>query len=126
MDHSCLLASPVFLSPLCNLCSLGALSELNTVIADEKGFSFFHISLVFFKKKKKKTLYLLVSSSSSALDRYAYSEETSEEFDKDDTSLTLIKPSPIPSKDVRSAGEGRPVEGSNGVSNGDLEEDKTE
>ncbi|XP_062156743.1 uncharacterized protein LOC133864425 [Alnus glutinosa] len=58
--------------------------------------------------------------------RYAYSEETSEEFDKDDTSLTLIKPSPIPSKDVRSAGEGRPVEGSDGVSNGDLEEDKTE
>lgn len=40
MDHSCLLASPVFLSPLCNLCSLGALSELNTVIADEKGFLF--------------------------------------------------------------------------------------
>ncbi|KAE7999030.1 hypothetical protein FH972_003515 [Carpinus fangiana] len=58
--------------------------------------------------------------------RYTYSEETSEEFDKDDTSLTLIKPSPIPSKDVRSAGEARPVQGSNGVSNGDLEEDKTE
>lgn len=81
-----------------------------------------HISLFFFKKK---TLFLIVSS--SALDRYAYSEEISEEFDKDETSLTLIKPSPIPSKDVRSAAEARPVQGSNGVSNGDLEEeDKTE
>ncbi|XP_059458751.1 uncharacterized protein LOC132188344 [Corylus avellana] len=58
--------------------------------------------------------------------RYTFSEETSEEFDKDDTSLTLIKPSPTPSKDVRSAGEARPVQDSNGVSNGDLEEDKTE
>jgi hypothetical protein len=79
-----------------------------------------HISAV----SKTKTPFLLVSS--SALYRYTYSEETSEEFDKDDTSLTLIKPSPIPSKDVRSAGEARPVQGSNGVSNGDLEEDKTE
>lgn len=79
-----------------------------------------HISVV----SKTKSLFLLVSS--SALDRYTYSEETSEEFDKDDTSLTLIKPSPTPSKDVRSAGEARPVQDSNGVSNGDLEEDKTE
>lgn len=57
--------------------------------------------------------------------RYAFSEEASEEFDKDDT-LTLIKPSPILSKDIRSTPESRPVPGSNGVSKDGLEEDKTE
>ncbi|KAE9468002.1 hypothetical protein RHGRI_025174 [Rhododendron griersonianum] len=57
--------------------------------------------------------------------RYAYSGDPSEEFDKDDT-LTLIKPSPMPSKDVRSPTEVMPVYGGNGVSNGDMEEDKTE
>ncbi|XP_059642889.1 uncharacterized protein LOC132284779 [Cornus florida] len=56
--------------------------------------------------------------------RYAYSDD-GEEFDRDDT-LTLIKPSPIPSKDVRSPPEVRPAHGGNDVSNGDLEEDKTE
>ena len=61
----------------------------------------------------------------SDLNRYAYSEEASEDFDKDDTTLTLIKPSPTPSKDFR-APEARTVQGSNGVSNGDVEEDKTE
>ncbi|CAA0816165.1 Lung seven transmembrane receptor family protein [Striga hermonthica] len=56
--------------------------------------------------------------------RYAYSSEDSgEEFDKDDT-LTLIKPSPLVSKDVwspeqRSAGSG------NGVPHTDLEQEKT-
>lgn len=57
--------------------------------------------------------------------RYAFSEDASEEFDKDDT-LTLIKPSPMLSKDIRSTPESRPVPGSNGVSNDGLEEDKTE
>lgn len=57
--------------------------------------------------------------------RYAYSDDGGDEFDKDD-SLTLIKPSLIPSKDVRSAPEVRPAHGDNGLSNGDLEEDKTE
>ncbi|KAF7134906.1 hypothetical protein RHSIM_Rhsim08G0240700 [Rhododendron simsii] len=57
--------------------------------------------------------------------RYAYSGDPSEEFDKDDT-LTLIKPSPMPSKDIRSPTEVMPVYGGNGVSNGDTEEDKTE
>lgn len=57
--------------------------------------------------------------------RYAYSGDPSEEFDKDDT-LTLIKPSPMPSNDVRSPTEVMPVYGGNGVSNGDMEEDKTE
>ncbi|KAL6972627.1 hypothetical protein U1Q18_026802 [Sarracenia purpurea var. burkii] len=57
--------------------------------------------------------------------RYAYSEDASEEFDKDDT-LTLIKPSPIPSKDIRSPPEVRSLHVGNGVSNGELEEDKTE
>ncbi|KAJ7963309.1 Transmembrane protein like [Quillaja saponaria] len=58
--------------------------------------------------------------------RYAYSEDASEEFEKDETHLTLIKPSPFSSKDVRSPLDTRPAEGSTGVSNDDLEEDKTE
>ncbi|OMO70612.1 Transmembrane receptor, eukaryota [Corchorus capsularis] len=58
--------------------------------------------------------------------RYAYSDEGNEDFDKDDTNLTLIKPSTTPSKDFRSAPEARPLQSSNGASNGDLEEDKTE
>lgn len=57
--------------------------------------------------------------------RYAFSGE-SEEFDRDETSLTLIKPSPLPSKDVRDAPEARLAPSNNGTSNGDLEEDKTE
>ncbi|KAA8541615.1 hypothetical protein F0562_022767 [Nyssa sinensis] len=56
--------------------------------------------------------------------RYGYSEDGSEEFDKDDT-LRFIKPSPMPSKDVQNPPEVRSY-GSNGASNGDLEEDKTE
>ncbi|XVE88600.1 hypothetical protein DITRI_Ditri19aG0082300 [Diplodiscus trichospermus] len=58
--------------------------------------------------------------------RYAYSEEASEDFDKDYNTLTLIKPSPVPSKDFRSAPEARSAQGSNGPTNGDVEEDKTE
>ncbi|XVF25244.1 hypothetical protein REPUB_Repub13aG0196500 [Reevesia pubescens] len=58
--------------------------------------------------------------------RYAYSDEANEDFDKDDTTLTLIKPSATPSKDFRSAAEARPVQGRNGATNGDMEEDKTE
>ncbi|TYG82628.1 hypothetical protein ES288_D01G104900v1 [Gossypium darwinii] len=59
--------------------------------------------------------------------RYAYSGEANEDFDKDDTNLTLIKPSPTPSKDFRTVPETRTAQGSNGASsNGDLEEDKTE
>ncbi|KAG6727528.1 hypothetical protein I3842_02G131500, partial [Carya illinoinensis] len=55
---------------------------------------------------------------------YAYSGDASKEFDKDDTTLNLIRPVPMPSKNVRSAPEARPVQGSNGVLNGDSEEDK--
>lgn len=59
--------------------------------------------------------------------RYTYSGEASEEFDRDDNTLTLIKPSPMPSKDIRSPLEVGSVHGgNNGLSNGDLEEDKTE
>lgn len=58
--------------------------------------------------------------------RYAYSDDGSEELDRDDTTLTLIKPSPIPSKDVRFAPETKSLPGNNGLSNGDLEEEKTE
>lgn len=50
--------------------------------------------------------------------RYAYSDDGSEEFDKDDT-LMLIKPSPVSTKEV---GELRSVLSEDG----DLEEDKTE
>ncbi|KAF6176848.1 hypothetical protein GIB67_026535 [Kingdonia uniflora] len=56
--------------------------------------------------------------------RYAYSEDASEEFDKEET-LTLIKPSQIPSKDVYSSPVSRPVQNGDG-SSGDFEEDKTE
>ncbi|KAK1375895.1 Lung seven transmembrane receptor family protein [Heracleum sosnowskyi] len=56
--------------------------------------------------------------------RYAYSEDGSDEFDKDDT-LTLIKPSPLSVGDDRSA-DVRQVHGGNGLSNDDSEEDKTE
>lgn len=61
---------------------------------------------------------------SCAFDRYAYSEDASDEFDKDDT-LMLIKPSPLPSVDIRNP-EVKQVHGGNGLSTGDLEEDKTE
>lgn len=53
------------------------------------------------------------------LDRYAYSDDGSEEFDKED-SLMLIKPSPVATKEVS---EMRSVLQSE---DGDLEEDKTE
>ncbi|CAL5361565.1 unnamed protein product [Camellia sinensis] len=58
---------------------------------------------------------------------YTHSGEASEEFDRDDNTLTLIKPSPMPSKDIQSPlAVGSVHGGNNGVSNGDLEEDKTE
>lgn len=80
-----------------------------------------------FRVKRKKSLPLMFFSLIWMFlrGRYAYSGDPSEEFDKDDT-LTLIKPSPMPSKDVRSPTEVMPVYGGNGVSNGDMEEDKTE
>ncbi|KAL6140647.1 hypothetical protein ACLB2K_058945 [Fragaria x ananassa] len=60
--------------------------------------------------------------------RYAYSGDASEEFDRDETTLTLIKPSLLPSKDVHSHSvpEARAVQASNGLTNGDEEEDKIE
>lgn len=54
--------------------------------------------------------------------RYAYSGD--EDFDKDDT-LTLIKPAPIPSSDIRSPSDPRPLQSNNGLSNNDPEEEKT-
>lgn len=62
----------------------------------------------------------------SLLDRYTYSDDGSEEFDRDDTTLTLIKPAPLPSNDFRSVPEARSVQDGNGLLNGDMEEDKTE
>lgn len=53
--------------------------------------------------------------------RYAYSDDGSEEFEDDDI-LMLMKPSPLPTKDVGSPTEVR----SSGSDDGDLEEDKTE
>ncbi|XP_044487325.1 transmembrane protein 87A-like [Mangifera indica] len=58
--------------------------------------------------------------------RYAYTEDSNEDFEKDETNLTLIKPSPMPTKDVRSVSEPRMVQSDNRTLNGDLEEDKTE
>ncbi|KAG4937909.1 hypothetical protein AAZX31_16G008700 [Glycine max] len=63
---------------------------------------------------------------SQSATRYAYRDDGSDEFDRDETTLTLIKPSPISSKDVRSVPDARPVQSSNGNSNDDLEEDKRE
>ncbi|GMP97482.1 hypothetical protein CsSME_00045717 [Camellia sinensis var. sinensis] len=58
---------------------------------------------------------------------YTYPGEASEEFDRDDNTLTLIKPSPMPSKDIRSPLEVGSVHGgNNGVWNVDLEENKIE
>ena len=114
MDYPCLLASLIIFSTLCHLCSLGSLSKLNAVSFD--------------------TLYLcpapsypLYIASSSIFLRYAYSDDTHEEFDKDDTDLRLIRPSPIssPSKDVRSVPDFKPLRGNDNPA-GDLEEDKTE
>lgn len=63
----------------------------------------------------------------SVLDRYAYrGDDGSDEFDRDETTLTLIKPASISAKDVRIVPDARPVQGGNGVSNDDLEEDKRE
>ncbi|VFQ98613.1 unnamed protein product [Cuscuta campestris] len=56
--------------------------------------------------------------------RYAYSADASDDFDRDDA-LTLIKPSSLPSKEVRTPSEAKPATGDGGR-NGDLEEDKTE
>ncbi|XVF86930.1 hypothetical protein PTKIN_Ptkin18bG0080300 [Pterospermum kingtungense] len=58
--------------------------------------------------------------------RYAYSEEANEDFHKDDTTLTLVKPSPTHSEEFRSAPEARPTQASNGASHGDMEEEKKE
>lgn len=54
--------------------------------------------------------------------RYAYSGD--EEFDRDDT-LTLIKPAPMPSNDIRSPADAHESQGGKGLSNGDPEEEKT-
>jgi len=45
MGHSCLLASPVVLSSLCHMCSLGTISEFNAV---RRNFPFLKWSLSFF------------------------------------------------------------------------------
>ncbi|GAB4850024.1 hypothetical protein Ancab_029322, partial [Ancistrocladus abbreviatus] len=52
--------------------------------------------------------------------RYAYSGN-GEDFDRDDT-LTLIKPCPIPVKDVRSSTDTKLFQGNNGLSSSDVEE----
>ncbi|KAF9615050.1 hypothetical protein IFM89_021621 [Coptis chinensis] len=57
--------------------------------------------------------------------RYAYSEETSEEFDKEET-LTLIKPSQVLSRDLHSSPEPRTMQSGEVLLDGNNEEDKTE
>lgn len=113
MDYSCLLANLIILSTVCHLCSLGSLSKLNAVNFDP--WCLYPTPLP-----------LYVASFSIFL-RYAYSEDAHEEFDKDDTNLTLIRPSPIssPSKDVRSVPDIKLLHASDDPA-GDLEEDKTE
>lgn len=54
--------------------------------------------------------------------RYAYSGD--EDFDREDT-LTLIKPAPMPSNDIRSPADAHQSHGGQGPSNGDPEEEKT-
>lgn len=73
----------------------------------------------------KDTHFKFSSSFLLFINRYACSEDASEEFDKED-SLTLIKPSLPTSKDVRSPPALRPAESGNVLSHGDPEEDKTE
>lgn len=61
--------------------------------------------------------------------RYAFSGsagDTSAEFEKDDYTLTLIKPSPIPSHEVKNLSESRPLQADKEESDKDLEEDKRE
>ncbi|KAJ6805065.1 transmembrane protein 87A [Iris pallida] len=63
--------------------------------------------------------------------RYAYSDDGTEEFDRDETTLSLIKPGPFPSNDRRSSSlspHGKPSPSSDAVGphNGDVEEDKRE
>ncbi|CAL1399617.1 unnamed protein product [Linum trigynum] len=57
--------------------------------------------------------------------RYSYSDDTNEEFDKDESSLRLIKPASYPTKDGLHAPESRPVTNSNGATDDDTGEEKT-
>ncbi|CAI0473146.1 unnamed protein product, partial [Linum tenue] len=57
--------------------------------------------------------------------RYSYSDDTNEEFDKDESSLRLIKPASYPTKDGLHAPESRPVTNSNGATDVDTGEEKT-
>ncbi|XP_010537631.1 PREDICTED: transmembrane protein 87A [Tarenaya hassleriana] len=57
--------------------------------------------------------------------RYAYSGDANGEFEKDDYSLTLIKPGPVPSHEVhQNLSETRHLQADKGALDGDLEEDK--
>ncbi|KAK4741484.1 hypothetical protein SAY87_025072 [Trapa incisa] len=59
--------------------------------------------------------------------RYAYSGDAGDELDKEETTLTLIKPSPVPSKDTRGVSEARSTQGSNDAAvEANLEEEKTD
>ncbi|XP_010531880.1 PREDICTED: transmembrane protein 87A-like [Tarenaya hassleriana] len=59
--------------------------------------------------------------------RYAYSGEANGEFEKDDYSLTLIKPTQFPSQEAENLPETRPFPAEKGgSSDGDVEEDKRE
>ncbi|GMH22030.1 hypothetical protein Nepgr_023873 [Nepenthes gracilis] len=57
--------------------------------------------------------------------RYAYSGDSGEDFDRDDT-LTLIKPSPMRATDNQSPTDTKPSQANNGSPNASLEEVKTE
>jgi len=63
--------------------------------------------------------------------RYVYSGDGTEDFDRDETSLSLIKPGSVPSKDNRSSSPSSDTisslsSASSDAHNGDIEEDKRE
>lgn len=129
MDHPSVLASPVILPPVHHLYPLGTFPEFYAVT----GFSVYLVH--FFTKSYNKCFCSLFLSQTTSCSwyclptftvfcclRYAYSEEVGEEFDKDEMSLTHIKPySSSPDDD-----KARALKGSDVESDDEVEEDKTE
>lgn len=114
MDHPSLLAASLLLTPDCYLFSLGSITELDEVTPCSKK-SIFNII---------RSLMLLGCSC-----RYAFSGssgDSSGEFEKDDYTLTLIKPSPVPSHEVKNLSEARSLQVDTEEPEEDLEEDKRE
>lgn len=61
--------------------------------------------------------------------RFAYSDDGSEDFDREESPLSLIKPGPIPPKETHSSTDAKAALVFNTTTNshnGDIEEDKRE